>query len=406
MSSLYGKLSGFGAIGGSYANGKNYDDSFPGLTLTECVMGLPVAILESAIENELAIDTENQMLVECVMNESAEETFDALNESVISGLKDRVKKTYEKIKAFIKSIIAKLKAYLTGMTKSAAIFSQQYDTADFRKKDLKGFEFEGYKYENNLSGKFKVPTTAAGISDIIDGVLKSNSGSTYSIKDAIDSAKSVETDAVSNGWTNSDKKMGQGAKFETLLDAIKKTESEKSDTKAAIFKEITGQDIRPDKVNEDFYKLVRSKDKKTLKEGDNGFKRGDILDRMKKTDEIDSTIKSYENLHGAVERLSSDLVYAIDKLEGATGDSLSGDNKEKFANYKSALVDTIKGANSMYQTALAGVTQMKGLLTGAIKERDNQDRKMLMAMVNYKNKSAKNNSVEEDEFVDDFDFEI
>lgn len=405
MLSLYGKLSGIGAIGGSYAQGGNCEDSFPGLTMVECAMSLPVVILESAIDNENAIDCENQMIVECAMNESAE-AFDAINESVITGLKDRVKKAYDRIKAFIKSIIAKLKAYLTGMTKSASMFAQKYDTADFRKKDLKGFEFEGYKYVNNISTLFKVPSTPAAITDIIDNVIKNSSGSTYSIKDATDNAKTVESDAKNNGWTNSDKKAGQGAKFETLLEGIKKAESEKSETKAAIFKEITGTEIRPDKVNEDFFKLVRGKDKKTLKEGDAGFKRGDILERMKRTDEIDSTIKSYETLHDAVEKLSNDLVYAIDKLEDATGDSLSGDDKEKFGNYKSALIDTVKGANSMYQTALAGITQIKGLLTGAIKDRDAQDRKMLMQMVNYKNKSAKNNSVEEDEFVDDFDFEI
>ena len=400
--SLYQMLQESGALGGNYRGDTAAVDAFPALSLLECVTSLPVVLTESAIENEVELTAENMLLAEAaMMNESA--TFEALNENVFSNMKDRVVKYYNKAIEWVKSIIAKIKQWGDSVRMSGKKMSETYGDK-VSKVDLKGFTFTGYKFPDDLSKSVKGGCKIGDIETLIDKTLI---GADMNTLKTIGNVSNYQS-AMNGGWKTSDKTDSQRVRFEKAIDALKKVESAKQGFKAEVLGEMVGKTItNADEINKVLFKHFRDgqTEKKELKDG-SGFSRSSIIDRMKKDSEIDDLRNDYTELESAIGAARDSLVDTIDKVQDVNiPDDATADEREKTNNFISARAEVLRGVDSMYKTAIGAITTVRGALTTALKDRNAQDKKLFVAMLNYKNPSAKNNSFEDDD-LDDSDFDL
>lgn len=157
-------------------NGGSYVDEIPNYTLDEAVNYLPVMIMESQIEQYDMVAAQNELIVEAVVTSAHSgdnSAFESINEAALSGLIEKARNTFEKIRKFLAGVVVKFKAFIARhITKSEEFFNKYGKNVDPAKcKDL---TFTGYSFDKEINIEGKVD---------IDSILSEVYGKAYATFD-------------------------------------------------------------------------------------------------------------------------------------------------------------------------------------------------------------------------------
>ena len=354
-----------------FVNG-NYVDEMPHLSLTECVNGMSLFLLESQIEAANADMATNESLVESAISALTSGTqidTDAILEASMGGLKARAKKIFDGIKQFIKTIIAKISTLIDKIRMDGNQLWSKYGE-QVKKKAAAGefsdMKFTGYKFpETNL-----FPGTATHESDVV-GMIK-----------AIDSK--ITTPSENEKIENKDV-------IKKNTEAI--TDMDKAARVVGMAKVLTGKsDLSEGGWRNELKEAVYG-DKTELDYGKDGFSVDAVGSVLQKPVGIEKIKDEYKRLGAAVERYSNDIKKELDKLEkDDVTKGLEGDKATNASALKAARVSHFEAYLSLVTDAYNVINVVKNIKLDYEKARAAQAKSMLGKMISYKKKKDTNDA--------------
>lgn len=132
--------------------GGNYVDEMPHLSLEECVGRLPVVILENQLELAETANAQNDAMVEAAVaafSTGSQDTMNSLIEASFADIKAKIKKIFDSIIKFLKSIVAKLTLQIDKIKMSGHQLYAKYKDSPMLKEKKDGLTVQGYKFSKN-----------------------------------------------------------------------------------------------------------------------------------------------------------------------------------------------------------------------------------------------------------------
>ena len=354
-----------------FVNG-NYVDEMPHLSLTECVNGMSLFLLESQIEAANADIAANESLVESAISALTSGTqidTNAILEASMGGLKARVKKIFDGIKQFIKTIIAKISTLIDKIRMDGNQLWSKYGE-QVKKKAAAGefsdMKFTGYKFpETNL-----FPGTDKYESDVV-GMIK-----------AIDSKITTPSE---------NEKVEDKDVIKKNTEAI--TDMDKAARVVGMAKVLTGKsDLSEGGWRNELKEAVYG-DKTELDYGKDGFSVDAVGSVLQKPVGIEKIKDEYKRLGAAVEKYYNDIKKELDKLEkDDVTKGLEGDKATNASALKAARVSHFEAYLSLVTDAYNVINVVKNIKLDYEKARAAQAKSMLGKMISYKKKKDTNDA--------------
>lgn len=354
-----------------FVNG-NYVDEMPHLSLTECVNGMSLFLLESQIEAANADMAANESLVESAISALTSGTqidTDAILEASLGGLKARVKKIFDGIKQFIKTIIAKISTLIDKIRMDGNQLWSKYGE-QVKKKAAAGefsdMKFTGYKFpETNL-----FPGTDKYESDVV-GMIK-----------AIDSKITTPSE---------NEKVEDKDVIKKNTEAI--TDMDKAARVVGMAKVLTGKSDLSEGGWRNELKDAVYGDKTELDYGKDGFSVDAVGSVLQKPVGIEKIKDEYKRLGAAVEKYYNDIKKELDKLEkDDVTKGLEGDKATNASALKAARVSHFEAYLSLVTDAYNVINVVKNIKLDYEKARAAQAKSMLGKMISYKKKKDTNDA--------------
>ena len=354
-----------------FMNG-NYVDEMPHLSLTECVNGMSLFLLESQIEAANADMAANESLVESAISALTVGTqidTNAILEASMGGLKARVKKIFDGIKQFIKTIIAKISTLIDKIRMDGNQLWSKYGE-QVKKKAAAGefsdMKFTGYKFpETNL-----FPGTDKYESDVV-GMIK-----------AIDSKITTPSE---------NEKVEDKDVIKKNTEAI--TDMDKAARVVGMAKVLTGKSDLSEGGWRNELKDAVYGDKTELDYGKDGFSVDAVGSILQKPVGIEKIKDEYKRLGAAVEKYYNDIKKELDKLEkDDVTKGLEGDKATNASALKAARVSHFEAYLSLVTDAYNVINVVKNIKLDYDKARAAQAKSMLGKMISYKKKKDTNDA--------------
>lgn len=354
-----------------FVNG-NYVDEMPHLSLTECVNGMSLFLLESQIEAANADMAANESLVESAISALTVGTqidTNAILEASMGGLKARVKKIFDGIKQFIKTIIAKISTLIDKIRMDGNQLWSKYGE-QVKKKAAAGefsdMKFTGYKFpETNL-----FPGTDKYESDVV-GMIK-----------AIDSKITTPSE---------NEKVEDKDVIKKNTEAI--TDMDKAARVVGMAKVLTGKSDLSEGGWRNELKDAVYGDKTELDYGKDGFSVDAVGSILQKPVGIEKIKDEYKRLGAAVEKYYNDIKKELDKLEkDDVTKGLEGDKATNASALKAARVSHFEAYLSLVTDAYNVINVVKNIKLDYEKARAAQAKSMLGKMISYKKKKDTNDA--------------
>ena len=138
-------------------NGGTYVDTYQGYSIEECAQMATYEMQQSLIETAEISDKLNETvlgaLMEAAKSGNAADTFDAINEAQNDSANKRAQ-AFEKVKAFINSIVAKLVDFINNLRNHTKFIQQNtnlFKSANFNDKKINGYPFPALMGQNEAS---------------------------------------------------------------------------------------------------------------------------------------------------------------------------------------------------------------------------------------------------------------
>lgn len=373
-----------GFVGGSYV------DEMPHLTLTECIGGLNTMLLESQLEMAEDTISQNDALVEAavsVMQGGSTEHYEDLIEMSFADIKAKVKKIFEAIKNFLRSIISKLTVQIDKIRMKGSQLYAKYKDSKLLNKDFSKMTVTGYKF----AGDKLFPSAASFDQDVeklITGVYPKvtvPSEFTNKINEAKKTAKDgTESTSVSNKTA-----------IQKVIDDLK-DQSAKSQALAMAKKLIGYNDMAEGSWESDVKKKIYG-EKTELKYGTD-FDMKKIGEQLESPKNLELIKDEYKKLEAGVSTYEGNLQRELDKITSNEGDKHSSDYVALASAYYNAYM-------SMVNNAYGVISKVKGIKVGYEQEKDKQAKMIFGKMLSYK-AGKENADASEDEVFADFESEI
>ena len=355
-----------------FVNG-NYVDEMPHLSLTECVNGMSLFLLESQIEAANDDMAANESLVESAISALTTGTqidTDAILEASLGGLKARAKKIFDGILAFIKSIIAKITTLVDKIRMDGKQLWSKYGE-QVKKKAAAGefsdMKFTGYKFpETNL-----FPGTDKYESDV-ESMIKA-------IGSKIESPKAVENK------TNKEE-------IKTNTEAV--TDMDKAARVSGMAKVLTGKsDLTENGWREELKEAIYG-DKTELEYGKDGFSVDAVGSLLQNPVGIEKIKDEYKKLRMAVEKYSAAIQKDLSDFEkkDVVKEGKSETENSDASALKTAKVSYYNAYLGLITDAYNVINVVKGIKLDYEKARASQAKSMLGKMIGYKKKKDTNDA--------------
>lgn len=363
-------------------------DTMPHLSLTEAINELPVSIME----NQLCALTENAKINELIVEStvtalttgSAVDT-DAIVEASIKGLMAQVKKFFQGIINFLKSIIAKIGVHINKVRMTGKQMYAHYgDKLD--KKDYTDLTYNGWKFVDVAKAFPKATTYDKNVSDL----LKAGIGG-IDIVEPVEFAKSLP--AALEGGEDEAKKTAYTEAIDKAKKATEAITDVSSDTRVYnMAVALTGlSDLSETSWKADIKKHLYGDDKKI----DLKFGTDFTVDSVK--NELQNAI-DLQHLEAEYKALLNCVTTDKEHVERAVAD-LEKENKKSSSAVAAAYTSAYL---SIYQSATNAIGAVKSAKYSAAKDKNAQCKAIFAKMLNYNPKKPDNNSAIDD----DIAFEI
>ena len=354
-----------------FVNG-NYVDEMPHLSLTECVNGMSLFLLESQIEAANADMAANESLVESAISALTAGTqidTDAILEASMGGLKARAKKIFDGIKQFIKTIIAKISTLIDKIRMDGNQLWTKYGE-QVKKKAAAGefsdMKFTGYKFpETNLfPGTDKYESNVEGMILAIDTKIEKPS----------EMANEENKDVIKKCTENI-------------------TDMDKAARVVGMVKVLTGKsDLSEGGWRNELKEAVYG-DKTELDYGKDGFSVDAVGSVLQKPVGIEKIKDEYKRLGAAVEKYSAQIKKELDDLEKKdVTKGLEGDKATNASALKAARVSHFEAYLGLITDAYNVINVVKNIKLDYEKARAAQAKSMLGKMISYKKKKDTNDA--------------
>lgn len=354
-----------------FVNG-NYVDEMPHLSLTECVNGMSLFLLESQIEAANADMAANESLVESAISALTAGTqidTDAILEASMGGLKARAKKIFDGIKQFIKTIIAKISTLIDKIRMDGNQLWSKYGE-QVKKKAAAGefsdMKFTGYKFpETNL-----FPGTDKYESNVEGMILAINT----KIEKPSEMANEENKDVIKKCTENI-------------------TDMDKAARVVGMVKVLTGKSDLSEGGWRNELKDAVYGDKTELDYGKDGFSVDAVGSVLQKPVGIEKIKDEYKRLGAAVEKYSAQIKKELDDLEKKdVTKGLEGDKATNASALKAARVSHFEAYLGLITDAYNVINVVKNIKLDYEKARAAQAKSMLGKMISYKKKKDTNDA--------------
>ena len=354
-----------------FVNG-NYVDEMPHLSLTECVNGMSLFLLESQIEAANADMAANESLVESAISALTAGTqidTDAILEASMGGLKARAKKIFDGIKQFIKTIIAKISTLIDKIRMDGNQLWTKYGE-QVKKKAAAGefsdMKFTGYKFpETNL-----FPGTDKYESNVESMILAINT----KIEKPSEMANEENKDVIKKCTENI-------------------TDMDKAARVVGMVKVLTGKSDLSEGGWRNELKDAVYGDKTELDYGKDGFSVDAVGSVLQKPVGIEKIKDEYKRLGAAVEKYSAQIKKELDDLEKKdVTKGLEGDKATNASALKAARVSHFEAYLGLITDAYNVINVVKNIKLDYEKARASQAKSMLGKMISYKKKKDTNDA--------------
>lgn len=367
-------------------NGGSYVDEMPHLSLTEAAGQLSMFLMESQIDLSETTVNNNESLVEAAV--SAMETgtpadFDSLVEASWADIKAKIDKIMEKIKKFIRSIIAKLTLAIDKMRMSGHQLYAKYKDAPVLKdtSKFKDLKVNGYKFE--IKGR-PFPNGAKYDTDVEALIQGSVGAGKFELPSAF-------ADKYANVKADEKQRLEEA---NTKVNAIK--DMGKSERVLNMAKALTGFSD----LGEDWQKEVRTKlygsEKVDLKYGTD-YTMDDVIERLRDPKYLDDIKNEYKKLETAVDSYHKKLKDSLAKFEKSGG---SGEEKSAGMSVATSYYNAYM---TMVTDAYGAINTVKHIDAGYEEAKMDQAKIIFGKMLSFKAKKDNNDA----SYVDsDIEYEI
>lgn len=293
--------------------GGNYADELPYVSLIEAAGQLPCVIVESQLDliEQRTFTDRAAMVVHSRMDENALADYGVIMESAMDDLKSRVKKFFERILKFIRSIIAKIKLHIDNITKTnKELWTRNsgmlQSSGAYRGLTFEGYRFErGAKYLGGLDSSEKYVGSSNGIMELIE---KSMSRLGCKGVTSPSAAAQLLATMVSDGEDTGE----SGQKMSEAIDVLRGVSKE--ERTHAIVCTLCGKEVPKDGW-ESMFRQQAWGDKTVLSFGDDMFNLTSLKDLMTSDKYLADVNGEYKKMEAAIVRFESELRSQLDTLE-------------------------------------------------------------------------------------------
>lgn len=377
--------------GGFY--GGSYYDELPNLPLDECMGVMATVTQQNWLDGLQETSRQNEALVEATvsaMYSGSTYQMHSIVESAWETFKAKVKKVFEAIRKFLRSIIEKIKLQINKIRMNGHQLYEKYkDSNLIRGKNFKGLEVEGYRFTTN-TGLFPNASKyeTDDITVLLDELVKGRNLKGSSRGNEVEEIK-TETEGIKD-FSASDR---QCRMAEILTGSTKLNSGTwESDLK----KELYG-------------------DKVTLKHGTD-FTLDSVAALLKDPANLDAILSEYEKVENGVNRSRTAFERSVDEMVKDIQDTRephrgTEDPKERKENDDA---DAYVSAALAYKDALLGMTndaygvinRVKNIKWNFQKAKIDQAKTIFSKMLSYKEPKNQNNSAGDFDDMVDFDVDL
>ena len=328
---------------GSY-DFNGYYDNHPYLGLVECIQCSVADSYALQMEFNESTRAQNNMIMENTLRsitEGVEIDYEAITEASKEGLIAKIKKLFDRLKKWVQSIIAKIKATIAKRKEIKEATWEKYKDHEGVKNPNSNATYNGYMMANAVP--FKGDPSSKDIKSFINAMHPS---------EFVKNHKNVQADAAK------------------AVDP-----SGAPERKVAIAKEMTGvTNLTAGDWKAELNKAAFG-EKKDMKYGEGMF-------NVKTIQEIFTTNKAYETLISQYQKFDANIKKDEAEMTRITMDINRGESGSAIDTYISQYL-------SLYQEATQVVAEVQGIVTNYHKIRETQAREMLAALVNAANAPKK-----------------
>ena len=303
------------------------------------------------------------------LTEGVSINYDMLTEANKEGLKQRIKNFFERIKKWVKSIIAKIKINIDRHRMTGLQFYERYkDSPGLTGVENKNLKFSGYKMDNLNPFDLKSVDASSMIKSVfsIDPPAKGKAPNTNHVK------------AIS--------------------------EDNASDRQVKLAKAFTGKslgDSWKDELNKEAFG-----EKIEFKYGEGMFTKDKVIAQLKSDAGYREILKSYEAMEKAIQKAESDMNTAVDNIKNEYKEDHKKADGDKLAEYKEEndVYDYCTKYLGLYQEATNVLQSIQAIRTKYQEVRMNQAKRMFQMMITGKIEKKATEDFDIDAVKYDFDF--
>lgn len=380
-----------GYVGGVYV------DEMPHLTLEECVSGLDMAILENQLDLISSNMNENDALVESTI--SAMQTGDNsrmmdLVEMSFQDIKNKIKKVFDAIIKFLKTIIAKLGMQIDKIRMNGHQLYTKYKDSKLLKRDFKDLTFNGYEFKaTKLFPAASQYDTPEGAKNLINAAT----GKNVSPEDFLAAMKNAKSGGAGEEGVANTKPYQE--KIDNLKD-LSRSERIQSMAKVLTGMKTAGEDWVSD-VKKELYG-----DKVDIKYGSGVFTLTWIAARLEKPDELSAIKNEYEKVENAVTKYRDTLQKQVDEFDKEHGDIGDDKDKKNRSNYLSMASAYFNEYIQFINDAYGTINKVKNLKYNYEKSKNDQAKAMFSKLLSGGAAKKDNNDASDFEDVEYFEIEL
>ena len=228
-----------------FSPGEKYEDTLPGVSLTEATAMIPRVIMESQLELLRNVDDTNTALVEEVvravtLQESAQ--LEPITESAVSKLTDFIKAFFQKVISMLKSVVAKIKAKVDVVIKDSKELWNKYGemlknaTID-RKVMVSGYSFPNVEYTDPR--KLLSEEAIGDIAGVNQGNVTVSPGGFEKVFSSV--TKGTPRDEVANDWLSAFEERSSSKRKQLTVEKLVDFDVDEDDIERSLINGIRGQ---------------------------------------------------------------------------------------------------------------------------------------------------------------------
>lgn len=367
--------------------GGTYNDQMPELSLSECVSAMPLSLLESQNEHLDYIRDQNNIMVEAAITAMSTNTaldVGAIQEASMEGLKTRAKATFERIRKFFRSIIAKLTQFIDKQRMSGTQLYAKYKDSDALKNTDKfsGMTYTGYKFSKNA--------------DLFPSAAKYETDVANLIAAAIDNP-AAKPDRFANGFASVQKDSTEAKEAESIINSIK--EGSPSERQVAFAKILTGaSDLGENWVSDLKEELYGEKTELTY---GTDFTVDSVAGALKNNKMLEAVKTEYIKVEQACGKYQTEVERMLANTHKVRGAAENNDQARGMQYADTFFAEYIKVINEAY----AVVGKVKDIKFNFVKSQAEQAKALFAKMLSYKGKSTEEDASDADDF-DSLDIDL